>query len=239
MLTQKQREIILYRQLLKDNNVDFESPETEKNRQQEAIEEEEENFSRDFEPVEREVNSQRPFEGRKAGEAEKRKAEEQRRGETVETPSFKELGESEWREKVRDLENQLKKQRSNHDLQKKDLQGELLKNEEDLKLLLRRNGDLEETLEKMREKQKKLKEKLKNQVQVEVKESEADEELKKNLKNSLLQQNLEKMKNISTSLLKQKEEEYQKEMRKLKLTMDNLDNANLSKKNQVKLTRNC
>lgn len=113
------------------------------------------------------------------------------------------------------------------------MQDELLKNEEDLKLLLRRNGDLEETVEKLRQKQKTLREKLKNQVQVQVNESEADEELKKNLKNSLLQQNLVKMKNISTSLLKQQEEEYQREMRKLKLTMDNLDNANLSKKNQV------
>jgi hypothetical protein len=122
-------------------------------------------------------------------------------------------------------------------LEKKDLQEELLKNEEDLKLLLRRNGDLEETVEKLRQKQKILREKLKNPVHVQVNESEADEELKKNLKNSLLQKNLEKMKNISTSLLKQQEEEYQREMRKLKLTMDNLDNANLSKKNQVRLVK--
>lgn len=130
------------------------------------------------------------------------------------------------------MENELKKEKSNHQLEKKDLQEELLKNEEDLKLLLRRNGDLEETVEKMRAKQKKLREKLKNQVNVKVNESEADEELKKNLKNSLLQQNLEKMKNISTSLLKQKEEEYQREMRKLKLTMEKVDNANLSQKNK-------
>jgi hypothetical protein len=42
------------------------------------------------------------------------------------------------------------------------------------------------------------------------------------------------MKNISASLLNQREEEYQKEMRKLKLTMQNLDNANLSEKNNVR-----
>jgi hypothetical protein len=135
--------------------------------------------------------------------------------------------------RIEQLENQIKKQKSNYDVEKKDLQNELLKNEEDLKLLLRRNGDLEESLERMREKQKKLKEKLRNQVNVKVKESEAEEELKKNLKNSLLQQNLEKIKNISASLLNQREEEYQREMRKLKLTMQNLDNANLSEKNNV------
>ena len=132
------------------------------------------------------------------------------------------------------MENQIKKLKSNHNLEKKDLQEELLKNEEDLKLLLRRNSDLEEGMERLREKQKKLKEKLRNQVSVGVKESEADEELKKNLKNSLLQKNLEKMKNISASLLNEKEEEYQREMRKLKLTMQNLDNANLSEKNNVR-----
>ena len=136
--------------------------------------------------------------------------------------------------KIKQMENQIKKLKSNHNLEKKDLQEELLKNEEDLKLLLRRNSDLEEGMERLREKQKKLKEKLRNQVSVGVKESEADEELKKNLKNSLLQKNLEKMKNISASLLNEKEEEYQREMRKLKLTMQNLDNANLSEKNNVR-----
>lgn len=120
-------------------------------------------------------------------------------------------------------------------MEKKDLQEELIKNEDDLKLLLRRNSDLEEAMDRLREKQKKLKEKLRNQVNIGVKESEADEELKKNLKNSLLQQNLEKMKNISASLLNEKEEEYQREMRKLKLTMQNLDNANLSERNNVNL----
>lgn len=148
--------------------------------------------------------------------------------------NYSNLEAGELKAKIKQMENQIKKLKSNHNLEKKDLQEELLKNEEDLKLLLRRNSDLEEGMERLREKQKKLKEKLRNQISVGVKESEADEELKKNLKNSLLQKNLEKMKNISASLLNEKEEEYQREMRKLKLTMQNLDNANLSEKNNVR-----
>lgn len=60
ILTQKQREIIYYRQLLKDNNIEYENPSRKQMSQdiQEPIEEEEEIFfSKEFEPQETEVNS--------------------------------------------------------------------------------------------------------------------------------------------------------------------------------------
>lgn len=60
ILTQKQREIIYYKHLLKDNNIEYENPSRRQISQniQEPIQEEDEIFfSKDFEPQENEVNS--------------------------------------------------------------------------------------------------------------------------------------------------------------------------------------
>lgn len=123
--------------------------------------------------------------------------------------------------------------KSNHEIEKQDLKENLNRNDKDLKLLIKRNSELEKTLENLRKKQKEIKRRFKDNITIHVNDEEAQAELNKNLKSSFLQQNLEKMKNISTSLLNEKEEEYQREMRRLKLTMENIDRASLSKNKTV------
>jgi hypothetical protein len=63
ILTQKQREIIYYKQILKDNNLDFDSPKHGSNSnplEDTIVEEEEMGDSNGFERTENEVNAQLP-----------------------------------------------------------------------------------------------------------------------------------------------------------------------------------
>lgn len=122
---------------------------------------------------------------------------------------------------------------SNFGLEKQELRDKIERGEKDVHLLLKRNSGLEDANDRLKDTLKQLKERVKEPVRVGAGESEVEEQLKKDLKNSLIQQNIEKMKNISASLLNQKEEEYQREMRKLKLTLDNINKANLSENNKV------
>jgi Skp family chaperone for outer membrane proteins len=62
ILTQKQREIIYYKQMLKDNNINYERPEKDQRDNQEMIVEEDEiSFNKDNGPEETEVNSGFPM----------------------------------------------------------------------------------------------------------------------------------------------------------------------------------
>ena len=124
---------------------------------------------------------------------------------------------------------------SNFGLERQELRDKIERGEKDVHLLLKRNSGLEDSNDRLKETLKQLKERVKDPVRVGAGESEVEEQLRKDLKNSLIQQNIEKMKNISASLLNQKEEEYQKEMRKLKLTLNNINKANLSENNKVDL----
>lgn len=134
------------------------------------------------------------------------------------------------------MENELLHVESNFGLEKQELLEKIERGEKDIHLLLKRNSGLEEANDRLKDTLKRLKENVKKPVKVGAAESEVEEELKKEMKNSVIQQNIEKMKNISASLLNQKEEEYQKEMRKLKLTLDNINKANLTEDNKVKIT---
>jgi FtsZ-binding cell division protein ZapB len=236
VIMEKQRTIIKYEQYLKDNNIDENG-----NRQVE------ENFNNNFTPKENNVNAQ--FMKKKMSETSpigdsgtkisfsKKNPDERNQFESendiIVSPSFKEMSPELKESLVRNMQNEIKKMKSNFEVERADMVNTINQNEEDMKLLLKRNSDLEDNLEKMRKKQKELRDRLKEQVNVMPKDEEAHLVLQEDLKSSVLQMNIEKMRNISASLLNEKQEEYQKEMRKLKLTMNNIDKNHLSSKNRV------